>query len=231
MKFVPLPGTSILMCIHETRKRDYAAYAAKVTSVEDTSWKNVSTNGVPVSAGEDDPVVNMTWNDAKAFCAWLSKTEGRLYRLPTDAEWSLAVGLAHEVGSTIQEKERFATTSEYPWGRQWPPPKGAGNFADAATKEKFPSRGAIAGYSDGFATTAPVMSFQPNRLGIFDLAGNALEWCEDVYNEEEGHVLRGSGWLGAGSSFLRSSYRYHWNIGLSTFEIGFRCVVEARKER
>ncbi len=183
-----MPGTQILMCIHETRRSDYAAYIAEHPGSDDATWKNASEDGVPASDSGDHPVVSVTWENAQDFSRWLSQKEGRRYRLPTDREWSLAVGLGEEPGSTFEEKEKANRTSAflYPWGRQWPPPKGAGNFADIATARKFPLHGIINGYEDGYATTAPVMSFKPNQLGIYDLAGNVIEWCEDLYNEEEG---------------------------------------------
>ena len=75
MKFVAVPGTRIWMCIHETRKGDYAAYA-KESPKTDMSWKKIEAYGVPVSEGDDHPVVNVNWEDSVAFCEWLSKKEG-----------------------------------------------------------------------------------------------------------------------------------------------------------
>jgi len=92
MKFVPVPGTRMLMCIHETRRADYATYAA-LHPEADASWKKVIFDGQPVAMQDDEPVVNVSWDDAQAFCRWLSQKEGRRYRLPTDREWSIAVGI------------------------------------------------------------------------------------------------------------------------------------------
>ena len=98
MPFVPVKGTEVAFCIWETRVKDYAAYAAANAGV-DGNWKK------PGFQQEDThPVVNVSWNEAQAFCAWLTKKElaegkikvGQKYRLPTDAEWSVAVGLGKE---------------------------------------------------------------------------------------------------------------------------------------
>ena len=111
MVFVGVPGTDVLFCIWETRVRDYAAYAQANAGV-DGSWQKVAYKGVPASSVPDHPVSNVSWDDAKAFCEWLTRLErargglqpGDQYRLPTDAEWSVAVGLPEENGSTPAEK-------------------------------------------------------------------------------------------------------------------------------
>jgi formylglycine-generating enzyme required for sulfatase activity len=92
MKFVPVPDTEVMFCIHETRRQDYAAYAAEAPGVDDI-WKNQQMGGIPAGNKDDHPVVGMNWEDAQKFCAWLSKKEGKTYRLPTDQEWSCAAAL------------------------------------------------------------------------------------------------------------------------------------------
>lgn len=227
MKFVPVPGTKVLMCIHETRKGDYAAYAAANPRV-DGAWKNIEAYKVPVSEADDHPVVNVSWDDAVAFCAWLSKHEGATYRLPTDREWSYAVGIGtkEEKGSTPELLDG-KLKGLYPWGKAWPPPAGAGNFADTSGAAKIPGMIVVPGYTDGFATTAPVTSFKPNKLGLYDLSGNVWEWCEDWYNKNrKERVLRGGSWHYDPLSLLSSDRLYNDPATRDIYR-GFRCVLVA----
>jgi formylglycine-generating enzyme required for sulfatase activity len=86
MKFVPVPGTKGHFCIHETRYKDYAAFVAETPGV-DGAWKSQSSDGYTATDRADEhPVWKVSWDDAQGFCAWLSKKEGRAYRLPTDKE-------------------------------------------------------------------------------------------------------------------------------------------------
>jgi formylglycine-generating enzyme required for sulfatase activity len=182
------------------------------------------------------PVVKVSWNDAKAFCIWLTERDQASgiipikykYRLPTDSEWSVAVGLENETGGTPEEKSRNGKAM-YPWGTTWPPPHGAGNYRDVSYKnsdtykqeleltkklvEKFavidPSDPpVIDGYDDGYMYTSPVGSFTPNKSGLFDMGGNVRQWCEDWYDEtDHERVLRGSSWLDRKEK-IKSSYRH-----------------------
>jgi sulfatase modifying factor 1 len=116
---------------------------------------------------DDHPVVNVSWNDAVAFCEWLSRKEGKTYRLPTEAEWEYAC--------------RAGTATRYYHGDD---PEGlaqVGNVADATAKETFPDWEFPIAARDGYAFTAPVGKFKPNAFGLYDMHGNALEWCADWY--------------------------------------------------
>jgi CubicO group peptidase (beta-lactamase class C family) len=227
MKFVPVPGTQILMCIHETRRADYAAYAA-LHPEADASWQKVIFDGQPVSSRDDEPAVNVSWNAAQAFCQWLSQKEGRRYRLPTDREWSIAVGIGDREPATGTTPESLSgkLKDEYPWGRVWPPVKGAGNFADEDCHRQCPSEKTMEGYADGFSTTSPVMSFPPNALGIHDLSGSVWEWCEDFMNATKTHhVLRGGSWGTSARNALLSSFRGGQPSARIWRCDGFRCVL------
>jgi formylglycine-generating enzyme required for sulfatase activity len=217
MKFVPVAGTEVAFCIWETRVKDYAAYAAANAEV-DESWKKPF--GDEFKQEDTHPVVRVSWNDAQAFCEWLTKKElaagkikaGQKYRLPTDAEWSVAVGLGQEKGNTPQEKSG-GIKDVYPWRKEWPPPVGAGNY-DKSLK------------ADKFDYTSPVGSFAANKLGLHDMGGNVWEWCEDKYSPTSPYrVLRGASWNYSNPGNLLSSSRYGGTPGRRLDFVGFRCVL------
>ncbi|WP_395717359.1 formylglycine-generating enzyme family protein [Prosthecobacter sp.] len=227
MKFVPVPGTSILMCIHETRRSDFASYANAVTDVS-PNWKNVSFEGVSFSTDENEPVTMVTWDEAAEFCDWLTKKDGRKHRLPTDAEWSAAIGIAGNESKTgTPVAKHMSAAKVFPWGAMQIPPNGFGNYADTAFNAKFPTHFFIKGYSDGFATTAPAMKFQANNLGIYDLGGNVWEWCADWFDDaKERRVSRGGSWYGYEADDMLSGFRGALPPTHRRAYYGFRCVVE-----
>ena len=220
MKFVSVPGTEAVFCIWETRVKDYVAYAAANAGV-DESWKKF-----PIKPEATHPVVKVSWNDARAFCVWLTKKElaegklkaGQRYRLPTDAEWSVAVGLSKETGNTPEEKS--GKIGVYPWGKEYPPPKGAGNY-DASLGV------------DSFSYTSPVGSFAANAHGLHDLGGNVWEWCEDTMNTTSpNHVTRGGSWHSTRLAWAQnSSFREDKAPTTRSSERGFRCVLSDGSNR
>ncbi len=234
MAFVPVPGTDVLFCIHETRHQDYAAYAEENSNI-DSAWKNQVHDRyeIPERAGEH-PVVRVSWDDANAFCAWLSRKEGKTYRLPTDREWSAAVGLGRKERWSRDDTPLSVAKDqdEFPWGREWPPPAGAGNYSDQSRKMKAPVEGSdYLNHDDGFPTTAPVMSFPPNSFGLHDMGGNVWEWVEDRYSNGQGdRVLRGAAFPSHERHAMLSSYRRNSPQG-ARFGYGFRVVVETDRAR
>jgi formylglycine-generating enzyme required for sulfatase activity len=247
MRFVPVKTSAdgksqVLFSIWPTRVQDYAEYA-KANPAVDKTWKDPVCEGVKVTPEPTCPVVCVSWEDAKGFCAWLTQRDREAglipasaeYRLPTDVEWSWAVGIGEAeekagAGRTPQEKTmKIAAGSHpyaYPWGKDWPPKKGAGNYSDATMKKAFPNFHIIDGYDDGFATTSPVGSFPANPNGLYDLGGNVWEWCEDFYDGKSGsRVLRGASWDLGVSCGLLSSFRSGGDAGLRSDIYGFRLVL------
>ena len=214
MKFVPAHGTRLLFSVWDTRVQDYEAYAAAAAGV-DSSWKSPG-----FKQGPTHPVVNVSWDDAQAFCRWLTDKERKAglitaeqsYRLPTDTEWSMAVGLDEPSGGTPQEKDS-KVKGVYPWGTQWPPPRGAGNYHESLDVDEFPN-------------TSPVGSFAANRYGLYDMGGNVWQWCEDWYDsEQKSRVLRGASWVNRDPDLLLSSYRRFRTPDDRYSNVGFRCVM------
>jgi len=235
--YVPVPGTKVFFSIWETRVKDYAAFAATQPKLDGTNWNHAFYHEMtPVSPGPDYPVVNVSWNDAQAFCRWLTDVERKsgkippdaMYRLPADDEWSVAVGIGDREGDGTPKEKSAKLPDVYPWGTQFPPPPGAGNFADQTAKAYFTNWPCIVNYTDGFVATAPVGSFTPNQFGIYDLAGNALEWCNSDYDfpTSKQRVLRGGAWNNCGPKSLLSSYREHVAPNRYSVVTGFRCVLD-----
>jgi formylglycine-generating enzyme required for sulfatase activity len=256
MRFVPVPGTKVEFSVYQTRVKDFRTFVRETgyvhmreTSDPDSRMWSLDRDGDKqrghswedpgFAQTEDHPVVGVSWNDAKAFCEWLTLREraaGRLaadreYRLPTDHEWSVAVGLEAEDPAKTPKEKDGKIKDKYPWGA-WPegqpPPAGAGNYAgEEANDGHWPAKfGVIAGYNDKYPRTAPVGSFKPNRHGLFDLGSNVCEWCEDEYRPGSGtRVLRGASWVDGGRDYLLSSDRNFVLPGFRFDHYGFRCVV------
>jgi formylglycine-generating enzyme len=121
-----------------------------------------------VAQADEEPVVNVSHNDACAFCRWLSKKDGRQYRLPTEAEWEYAC--------------RAGTTGLYYCGDDSEDLAKIANVADAAALEKFPSWDFTIASSDGWPYTARVGKLRPNNFGVHDMTGNVWEWCADWFD-------------------------------------------------
>jgi formylglycine-generating enzyme required for sulfatase activity len=192
---------------------------------------------------DNQPAVNLSWDDAVDFCNWLSQKEGLPaayvkgagswtlatprntgYRLPTEAEWEFSARF--EAGAAVRR---------YPWGASLPVPAGSGNFADASAKPVLDS--VIDGYDDGYPVTAPPGKFPANSLGLYDMGGNVAEWTTDIYtaapaldsavledpagpSEGRMHVVRGSSFKSVSITDLRLSARDGASDGRA--DIGFR---------
>lgn len=197
------------MDIYEVTNAQYKKFIDATGHKEPSYWNDSKYNS------PNQPVVGVSWNDAKSYADWVGK------RLPTEAEWEKAAR-----GGLIGKK--------YIWGDEWPPPKGAGNFDD----EGIVDSSFIEGYTDGYICTAPVGRFNPNGYGLCDMVGNVWEWCADWYSSSyytnsskknpagpvsgSYHVMRGGSWNDCIPDFLRVAYRP--DPSYLYFYVGFRCV-------
>ena len=157
----------------------------------------------------------MSRDDADAFCQWLTARElaashlraGQRYRLPTDREWSRAAGLPDEPGDTPEARDGHVR-GVYPWGKQWPPPPDAGNFADpqGGKHARKPRRHRRA--AQPTPRPLPWAALPPTIFGLYDMAGNVWQWCADNYKSNGAlrhwGVLRGGSWADYGPSILQS---------------------------
>jgi formylglycine-generating enzyme len=159
--------------------------------------------------GPQQPVVGVTWNDAAAFCRWLTRVTGVAHSLPTEAQWEVAAR-----GGLVGQP--------YPWGAAAPD---AGGVFRANFRSPLPG-------AAGFHFTAPVGSFPANDYGLFDMAGNVAEWCQDRYEPlptggpfKSGNLrlLKGGSWI-SGPRDLRPAARQSAPPQYADGYIGFRVV-------
>jgi formylglycine-generating enzyme len=160
----PKPDDSVLVAAslvfdppnHEVQLNDYGQWWAWKKGA---SWKHPHGPGSNSKGKENYPVVHISWFDAAAYCKWAGK------RLPTEAEWEWAArgGLQNKI---------------YPWGDE---PVDAGKVKANTWQGHFPDRNTL---RDKFYGLAPVRSFAPNGYGLYDIAGNAWEWCADYYHSD-----------------------------------------------
>lgn len=152
---------------------------------------------------QDQPMTNISWFGAKAFCEWCSQQDSRFtYRLPTEAEWEYLA--------------RAGSTTAYPWGDSC---NGTEANIDGTNPHGTTSKGPF------LQKTTTVGSYKPNAWGIFDTVGNCLEWCEDNYDSSRSsRVLRGGCWEYDAIN-ARSSSRRGSPAGRSAI-LGFRVVAE-----
>ncbi|GAA4418983.1 hypothetical protein GCM10023187_52940 [Nibrella viscosa] len=188
------------------------------------NWRCDAEGKVRSPIESNHPVIHVSWNDADAYCLWLSRRTGKRYRLPTEAEWEYACG-------------NGSAHTKYSWGNEDPSGTNGGNIADQSGRRKFNWSGIASNYDDGYATTAPVGSYTPNKLGLFDMSGNIWEWCQDWYGSYSGsssvnpqgpgsgtnRVMRGGSW-DSGSQYYLSTFRTGHKPAHRGCFVGFRVV-------
>jgi len=179
-------------------------------------------------ADDNLPVVNVSWNDAKAYADWLSQRTGKAYRLPSEAEFEYAL--------------RGGTSSRYWWGDDTPK-RPVENLTGSGDRSRSGRRWshAFRNYRDGYWGPAPVMSFAANPFGLYDINGNVSEWALDCWHDNyirapndgsawinpgcRSHVVRGGSW-GSSPEQVDSSYRQGADGELRSGRVGFRVVRE-----
>ncbi|XP_029802278.1 inactive C-alpha-formylglycine-generating enzyme 2 [Suricata suricatta] len=174
--------------------------------VERAFWRQPAGPGSGIRERLELPVVHVSWNDARAYCAWRGK------RLPTEEEWEFAArgGLTGQV---------------YPWGNQFQPNR------TNLWQGKFP-KGDKA--EDGFHGVSPVNAFPPqNNYGLYDLLGNVWEWTASTYPapDQDMRVLRGASWIDTADGSANHRARVTTRMGntpdSASDNLGFRCASSA----
>lgn len=164
---------------------------------------------------DNQPVVNVSWKDAKAFCGWLTKNHGataagRLrFRLPTEKEW-----------------ETYATCgkgSDYPWG-DWPPPANLNYYGleNSGATQRL-------GTGDRYCVSCPVRKSGKNKWGLYGVGGNVWEWCEDIDPEDANRscrIFKGGSWSDCIPMFLSTVCRRSYPPDYKYVNLGFRVVAE-----
>ncbi len=198
-----------------------------IFSNKENRWvpqKDMKWDSVPWKIADNQPVVFVSWNDAQAFCKWLSRKEKRHYRLPTEAEWEMAC-------------RGGAVWVRYPWGNKLPGDRDT-NFGDG--NPRLPE--SLTTVNDGYKYVAPVGSYPPNGFGLYDMDGNVMEWVQDYYDRNyyetspindpqgpatgSGRVNKGGNWF-ASPADCRCAFRGFSGDTMSFFNLGFRVVMES----
>jgi formylglycine-generating enzyme required for sulfatase activity len=239
------PGRRANEVLHPVRlERSFYLQTTEVTNAQFRLFQESHDSGQVQGNSlnrEQQPAVQVSWQQAAAFCNWLSRREdlepfytqeqgiitgfrpGAIgYRLPTEAEWAW---VSRVNGEALQ---RFA------WGDSFPPESPVANLADNTSA--YVTGRILGGYEDGYVVSAPVGSFPPNHHGLHDLGGNVAEWVNDVYAippsnnivhtdplgapSGDNYTIRGASWALSKLAELRLTFRDYGQRGRD--DVGFR---------
>ena len=211
--------------VHEVKLSDFHISKYEITFAQYEAYCDATGKSKPDDNGwgrGNRPVINVSWEDANAFCEWMTEKTGDSIRLPSEAEWEYA---AREGGKGIRfgNGENVADPSKI-------------NFLSSMKCKKGYSLPGVSRYK-----TTPVGSFVPNALGLHDMSGNVREWCSDWFNvhyygkcpmnDPKGpswgtqRVNRGGSYASV-SDYVRCTYRSSAPPSWRYKNIGFRCVME-----
>ncbi len=188
--------------------------------IDGANWRDIDGPGSQETAFQPDhPVVHVSWRDAQAYAKWAGA------RLPTEAEWE------HAARGGLGD-------ARFPWGKE--EPNDASHFPCNIWQGRFPQENSCA---DGWKTTAPAKSFEPNGFGLFNMVGNVWEWTADTYKVKSLkknvrarlETMRGFRVLKGGSFLCHKTYCYRYRIAArtgnspesTTTHQGFRVVWDA----
>lgn len=223
----PIPEWRVLT--GERGRRFHRMHTLTAAGWEDNaaSWSDPGFAQSP-----EEPVTGVTLTDAESFCVWLTlaeRREGRLkapqlYRLPTDAEWSLAAGLEEGTGSPRNLSDAM---------RPAPEPLPGNTAGPEAKVDPWPATFPVRDQSDLFPRTAPAGSFPPLTNGLHDMGGNVSEWVSTVYSRKMQnqagqlpHTVRGASWATAAPEELRPDHRRLFRRQRAAADTGFRIVLD-----
>ena len=225
-----------LMGVHEVTRGQFARFVQDggyrtdaekegwAYAFNDNNWNKISGaswRNPGFEQGDSHPVVCVSWTDAVALCQWLSRKEGKSYRLPTEAEWEYAC--------------RAGSSGRFSFGDAHADLHQYGNYADCSTAFEWSDKA----HSDGQKFTAPGGSYRANAWGLHDMHGNVWEWCSDWYGQyprgeavdptgpAKGacRVLRGGSWA-RWPKRCRSAARVWITPDYRNNDLGFRLVLD-----
>lgn len=198
----------------------------------DRGW---AAPGFPTPQADNEPVVCVSWDDATAYTDWLSRTTGKVYRLPSETEWEYAARGGTTTPRYFGDRDSdedavLSVACDY------------ANVYDASSVTELPFPYPYARCRDGHTYTAPVGSFKPNAFDLYDMIGNAREWLHDCFTGSYlGRPPDGRAWEWAGGCELRGVRGGSWATrpaesraaargaepqGLRQSDLGFRVVRE-----
>lgn len=194
--------------IYDVTRAEFAAFAKATGFPSDPKcdWRSPTVRGQPINQSESDPVVCVSWGDAKAYADWLSSKTRHSYRLPSEAEWEYAA--------------RAGSSASRPWGR-----RNARDFANYGSNECCAP---FAGGRDRWLYTSPVGSFPANGFGLYDMLGNVWQRTEDCGHENYSSAPRdGSAWISGGDCTIRILRGGAWFASLDQLRIAVRAADPA----